>query len=911
MGQFIGEYSRAYPGMYDEEKRYLGILPQRSVSGNRKPVVDADLMDHLLSQFHNLRLFMEEVLGSGSPGDGFQIIQASSAINDFQIKASSFYNNGLRARISDDSNYTSDGSHPNDIHAVSTGLSETVLTDTAARWDVNELVGRKLIPDTSNSGNEYTITANTENTITVGGADEMVTDGASPGDIYRVTLTTPTSGNRTDTVYLDCYLDEVDVDEDGNLLHDIDGSFYETCNRLKIRQMVKVREGSTDIPANGADSDGNYHWYVKLAELNRLDGNNSILTAMIDDWRLDIKRAFYQVPTLDVGGGYGDVVDGGLSVDAQGNLETDGEGTFDDSLKVTKSAGNIVHIGYDKDLNALGGDFIETSFGDGITEVNKISVGNSTFQGSVGNKSFNFNKAITIEAKDDSGNVDDTFLHIAARSSGKIAALIFNTQHTSDIAVPKIYSDASDAPNKLKFEIIQVNGGMAWNPMYYFTSDQELTEMYLDGHSMVRDRITLNPDNISQPSYFSFKGKGTIGVGIPYIGFNIDSSHFYDNKFAMNRNLILDGILGGISPELYIISPDTDTIRRSRIVLDSPDTSGDRYVFDVQIGPNSLGTPHVDEPTFVNFGIDSGYYGGLSPDMFCFFSKNRPPDETLMEVVGNFTAYGSRTVLNHQTMAKSDAQTEIHFYHLPYGTLRNDAKIVFIGASNLFRFYEDLSVNKMRNEDSYLNVTGYSDKKAFLEIIGERGGANAAINRFRIHASEEVAIGGGNTDVNFVTFASRWGDSEFGGTGDTTKAIFRFQNRKTDNSARAGLAWIHLDGHYLQKGNTLTIKHGEISPESFIVFGQWNIDTQSPADARMSLHANPSGYADWLKLKNRGTAGNRGMNIDGHLMLDEVSSITNTTASGKVSMWVNSAGRLFVKVGSTGTTYEFTGVEVV
>ncbi len=336
MGQFTGDYSRPYPGMFDKRKRYLGILPQQSKPGVDRPIVDADLLDHLLSNVEYLRTFMEEVLGSGAPGDGFKIVEASSSANNFSIKSGSFYNNGLRANLDSDTDYMSDGSIPNDIHPKSTALSATVLTDSAAKYATNELVGRKLYPNASDMTHGYDIIANTATTITISSGD--MTTYASAGDYYIVALSTPSS-SRTDWVYLDCYLDEWDKDEDPNLLHTINGSTYETCNRLKVVQLVKVAEDgdsnyTNGIPDNGNDSDGNYHWYVKIAKITREGSNPNITTSMIKDYRLDIKRALWEVPDLDVGGGYGDVVDGGLSVYQDGELKTDSSGLFDKGLKV-------------------------------------------------------------------------------------------------------------------------------------------------------------------------------------------------------------------------------------------------------------------------------------------------------------------------------------------------------------------------------------------------------------------------------------------------------------------------------------------------------------------------------------------------------------------------------------------------
>ncbi|MFZ3138927.1 MAG: hypothetical protein WA126_16220 [Thermodesulfovibrionales bacterium] len=65
---------------------------------------------------------------------------------------------------------------------TSTGLSETILTDTTKAW--GGLAGSALIPDIEKPWNVYLIISNTATTITVNGS--MLSDGAQPGNNYRV-----------------------------------------------------------------------------------------------------------------------------------------------------------------------------------------------------------------------------------------------------------------------------------------------------------------------------------------------------------------------------------------------------------------------------------------------------------------------------------------------------------------------------------------------------------------------------------------------------------------------------------------------------------------------------------------------------------------------------------------------------
>jgi hypothetical protein len=67
---------------------------------------------------------------------------------------------------------------------TSTGLTETVLTDNTKPWAVNDFYASALIPDIEQPWNVYPIISNTATTITVSGS--MLSDGAQPGDNYRV-----------------------------------------------------------------------------------------------------------------------------------------------------------------------------------------------------------------------------------------------------------------------------------------------------------------------------------------------------------------------------------------------------------------------------------------------------------------------------------------------------------------------------------------------------------------------------------------------------------------------------------------------------------------------------------------------------------------------------------------------------
>lgn len=84
-------------------------------------------------------------------------------------------------------------------------------------------------------------------------------------EVSAPALNTP-GGNRTDSVYLDIWLDEVGPVADSGM---IDPTLaFETSRRLKIFYKVLVVEGGS-TPANYTDANGQPHFTMLLAQLNR------------------------------------------------------------------------------------------------------------------------------------------------------------------------------------------------------------------------------------------------------------------------------------------------------------------------------------------------------------------------------------------------------------------------------------------------------------------------------------------------------------------------------------------------------------------------------------------------------------------------------------------------------------------
>ena len=130
MGKSSANISR---NMYDEVKRYQLLVHQQGV-----PWVEADENDRNWIFYNLLRRFIQKVIGNGSPDDGFKIV--GTAVNDFVITggdgtpegAGRLLVEGFQCILPESKSYR--GSDTLECSPVSTGLTETVLTDSAANF---------------------------------------------------------------------------------------------------------------------------------------------------------------------------------------------------------------------------------------------------------------------------------------------------------------------------------------------------------------------------------------------------------------------------------------------------------------------------------------------------------------------------------------------------------------------------------------------------------------------------------------------------------------------------------------------------------------------------------------------------------------------------------------------------------
>ena len=150
--------------------------------------------------------------------------------------------------------------------------------------------GFKIIESPTNTTNNFAIKGGDG---TIEGAGYMFVEGWMPfllSDIeynaqsWAVALTTPTA-DRTDQVYLDCWLEEIAGTDDSNIIDSSVG--FETSRRLKLAWKVTVDEGATLVSYDSyTDASNNLHHIAHIATINRLASNATITEEeMISDKR--------------------------------------------------------------------------------------------------------------------------------------------------------------------------------------------------------------------------------------------------------------------------------------------------------------------------------------------------------------------------------------------------------------------------------------------------------------------------------------------------------------------------------------------------------------------------------------------------------------------------------------------------
>ena len=270
--------------LYNETRRYLGCVWQQSTDLDPKPLVDADFNDAEMQKIMHVRRAIDAAYGNAARNySAFRVAEYTALpTNDFLIGGGdgsaegaarywlggmSLLNVGTIAFSSDVTGSAASPGAATQIHPRATLIKDWVLHDSSANFEVNMLAGRLLTPSIGYPGSapytcpSYIIVSNTATVITVSNIDPstglptmapMTTYDLGVGlNYYRVELSTPAGGDRTDFVLLDAYLDEVDATEDPVLNHNQGpagaGTTVESARRHQVSQRVFVNESEVGM----------------------------------------------------------------------------------------------------------------------------------------------------------------------------------------------------------------------------------------------------------------------------------------------------------------------------------------------------------------------------------------------------------------------------------------------------------------------------------------------------------------------------------------------------------------------------------------------------------------------------------------------------------------------------------------
>lgn len=379
-----GRYPLASPRALDEAKRWYCVLAQGpKLNDIARPLHPKDWNDAQQIIQKSIQRSIEALGATGVMDPerlGFRPVAVTANLPGFYglnmssadpLAASPFYAvNGYLARTDSDGGgfvWNSDNdTHVDGVHRKCTEYDDSgVITDTTARYAVNALTGRIVYVRLNEETWEgpFEVASNTTSTITLqftgeegdptnfpghGTAGSQVSDG----NAYRIDPVTPSGGDRTDTAWLDVWLEEISAEAvdgvdpfvDGSLNINFGGTTIEPTRRLQLRQAVFVEEGtdgSNYVDATGSltalanqngvyrytDASGVTHYITKICAYHRYDGVADVTLQEIDDLRSLAGYARTQSIEEATGPGIGPGVLSGLGGSRSSNTYTVASGS--------------------------------------------------------------------------------------------------------------------------------------------------------------------------------------------------------------------------------------------------------------------------------------------------------------------------------------------------------------------------------------------------------------------------------------------------------------------------------------------------------------------------------------------------------------------------------------------------------
>ena len=334
----MGDFSRS---TFDRVKHYVGVRLQQGV-----PLVDADWNELEDIRRFEVQAFLKWFVGDGVPAgnDGFRIAAAAGGgVNTIRLTATAANPtnstvtvdvtsstaatalgftapNRLASRRLAAARLTGDATQP---FALTAGMTlvitangaapETVTFAAASFATIGAATAAEVVAAINASATRVVASAGVGDDFVITGGDgtperagrcladgrDVVHEGrlaygsqplyvnnalaAAWGVPVVAALAAPTSGIRSDLVYLDAWDREVTAVEDDALIDPLIG--VETCVRLKREWAVRVRPGSTVVPVSGDGDFTSGHSYLPLAQLVRQAGVPAILAPALVDLR--------------------------------------------------------------------------------------------------------------------------------------------------------------------------------------------------------------------------------------------------------------------------------------------------------------------------------------------------------------------------------------------------------------------------------------------------------------------------------------------------------------------------------------------------------------------------------------------------------------------------------------------------